>query len=329
MTFDERVEAIVAIGYTHRQAQFLVTVMLHSGVCIIRQYCDFSGITRGRKTQDFFNLLIERQHASATTDAHSKTRVFHVYSRSLYEAIGEPDNRNRKPAAMGAAVERLMLLDTVIASRDIEWLATERDKVAHFARLFGTSVRPNELPHFTFGTPPNTTTRYFPDKLPIGILPDQSRLFTYLVCRSSPVDFRAFLNRHAHLFRALRKWRLRLLIPVHLKSARTAYEAAVRQELLTPLRLSMADELRWFLEAKRAHACGGQVDQERLARANRAFDSPRYRALYRRWLELGPRALDGVTSSSLVDAMDRGIGEVESYVLQHPYHHLRSFVGTA
>lgn len=329
MTFEERVVAIEGKGYTERQARFLVTVMLHSGVCMVRQYCDFSGITRGQKTQDFFAKLIDQNHASATTDVHSKTRVFHIFGRGLYEAIGEPNNRNRKPTALGAAVERLMLLDSVLASRDIEWLATERDKVAHFTRLFGTAMRHSEFPQLTFGAPPFTTTRFFPDKLPIGVPANGPRVFTYLVKRSSPIEFRDFLNRHMELLRALPAWRLRLLIPAHFARSSQTYEAAIRDEFLSPLRLSAVDELRWYFETKSSGRNISDADRERFARAARAFDAPRYRALYRRWIELGPASLYTLSSSSLADAIERGIGEVEFHVLQHPYFHLRSFVGTA
>jgi hypothetical protein len=37
MTFDERVKAVSEFGFTMRQARFLVTVMLHGGVCVPRQ----------------------------------------------------------------------------------------------------------------------------------------------------------------------------------------------------------------------------------------------------------------------------------------------------
>jgi len=33
MNFDDRVKTVLQFGYTERQARFLVTVMLHSGVC--------------------------------------------------------------------------------------------------------------------------------------------------------------------------------------------------------------------------------------------------------------------------------------------------------
>ena len=47
-------------------------------------------------------------------------------------AIGEADNRNRRPLPLSRAVERLMLLDAVLADRGLQWLATEREKVAYF-----------------------------------------------------------------------------------------------------------------------------------------------------------------------------------------------------
>ncbi|MDQ3349355.1 MAG: hypothetical protein M3545_15480 [Acidobacteriota bacterium] len=70
MTFDERVTAIKPHGFTDRQSRFLVTVMLHSGVCMVRQYCAFSNIVRGQKTQDFFGSLVARKYATVSLDAH-------------------------------------------------------------------------------------------------------------------------------------------------------------------------------------------------------------------------------------------------------------------
>ena len=53
MTWDERVRAVADHGFTPRQAGFLVTVMLHAGVCLGRQYCAFARITHGYATQHF------------------------------------------------------------------------------------------------------------------------------------------------------------------------------------------------------------------------------------------------------------------------------------
>ena len=46
MTSAERVQAVAEKGFTDRQAGFLVTVMLHSGVCVGRQYCVYARIVR-------------------------------------------------------------------------------------------------------------------------------------------------------------------------------------------------------------------------------------------------------------------------------------------
>src|SRR5262249_38749697 len=133
-------------------------------------------------------------------------------------ALDEPNNRNRRVVPLPRAIERIMLLDAVIARPDITWLATEREKVAHFLR--GGRLRPHELPHLRFGNERSMTVRYFPDKLPIGVDEGgRTHIFLYLVTRRSPVDFRAFLHRHAEVLRTLSTWRIQLLFPRHLAGA--------------------------------------------------------------------------------------------------------------
>lgn len=330
MTEQDRVKAVVTHGYTERQARFLVLVMLHSGVCTVRQYCQFAGITRGQKSQDFFAGLVAAKHASASMDANGKLRVFHVYASTLYDAIGEPNNRNRKAVPIAAAIERIMLLDSVLACQELTWLATEREKLAHFTTTLGQSFRRCDLPHLTFGTPPNVTTRFFHDKLPIGLAPTDETVFPYLVRRPSPVDFRSFLNGHAELLRSLPRWRLRLVVPRHLLKSEGAYLNAVRDELLSPLRPSVVDELKWYFgEKSKGWATAGSDESQRFRSARQAFDSPRFNTLYRRWVEMGPRALEALSSPSLADAVARGKGHVETHVLGHSYFRLQSMVGTA
>ncbi len=50
MTWDDRVKAIADHGFTERQASFLVTVMLHSGVCLGRNYSAYARIAHGGAT---------------------------------------------------------------------------------------------------------------------------------------------------------------------------------------------------------------------------------------------------------------------------------------
>ena len=48
MTFNDRVAAVAGLGFTERQARFLATVMVHSGVCVPRQYARFCRIVHGQ-----------------------------------------------------------------------------------------------------------------------------------------------------------------------------------------------------------------------------------------------------------------------------------------
>src|SRR5205823_5281359 len=45
----DRVSAVAKFGVTERQARFLTTVMLHSGLCVPRQFATFAGIAYGHK----------------------------------------------------------------------------------------------------------------------------------------------------------------------------------------------------------------------------------------------------------------------------------------
>ena len=90
---EERVDALRAFRFTERQARFLVTVLIHSGVFVPRQYRTFAGIVHGQKVRDFVRKLVGRGYATVITPgAFHRGRLFHVQYRPLYEAIGEPHN---------------------------------------------------------------------------------------------------------------------------------------------------------------------------------------------------------------------------------------------
>src|SRR3984893_17089166 len=132
----DRVNAVAAFGFTERQARFLVRGLVHAGVFLERQYCAFAGIVHGQKSHDFLARLVGRGYATVITPgAFHRGRLLHVQYRPLYEAIGEPNNRHRKAASLGRMVERLMLLDAVLADTRYTWLGTEQDKLNYF--IFG------------------------------------------------------------------------------------------------------------------------------------------------------------------------------------------------
>ena len=326
MTFEQRVEAVSRFGFTTRQAGFVVTVLVHSGVCIGRQYCAFAGISYGEPMRTLFRKLEVGGYATATTCAHGRTRVFHLQHKPLYEA----DRRTRitafvGPTTLARAVERLMVLDAVTMDRSLTWLGTERDKVSYFTTQ--TSVRLHDLPALTFRSAESETVRHFPDKLPVGVANDGgAHVFVYVATETLPMTFRLFLDRHAELFRSLPVWTVRVVIPRHLANARSSYEAAFREQLLNPLPPHVVEELRWYFATRRAASANGD---ERFSQACSAFGAPRFRALYKRWLEDGDAVLDALVSPVLEDACRLGRGGLQCQVLPHPYLHLLSLVGTA
>jgi hypothetical protein len=274
---------------------------------------------------DFFQSLLARGYATARTCGHHKARLYHIHHKPLYRAIGEPNNRHRKPTTLPRAIERLMVLDAVLADPDRNWLATEQDKLTYFTLTH--RIPRQDLPSLTFRAEDAETVRYFPEKLPIRREGDgRTHLFLYLLTQDLPIDFRAFLERHAELLRALPAWTVRLLVPRHKTDAISRYEAAFDEQLASPLRPSLVEDLRWYFRARRSPPKGAD---ERFDQATRAFGAPRFQALYRAWLERGEPVLDATLSTTLADAIVRETGRLDCHVLPHRYVHLFPLVGTA
>ena len=117
MTHEERVQAVIDFGFTERQARFVVLVMRHAGVCVPRQYASFSGIANGgRRCNAFFEKLIRRGYANEIDCVHNRARLYHLQHKPLYHVIGDVASRYRRRVSPRLAVERLMLLDAVLAN---------------------------------------------------------------------------------------------------------------------------------------------------------------------------------------------------------------------
>jgi hypothetical protein len=113
-----------------------------------------------------------------------------------------------------------------------------------------------------------------------------THVFVYLVTRPSPMDFRLFVLRHVPLLRVLFRWTVRLLLPRQLSKARLAYLHTAREHLATPLHPSVVETLEWlFPERKRLAQPGAAPADARYLDASSAYRTPRYRALYRQWLD--------------------------------------------
>ena len=133
MNLEHAVQTITARGFTERQARFLILVARHAGVCVMRQYSTFAGIVFGQKTRKFFAQLVRARFVSTYDCAHSRGRVYHVRHRAIYEAIGEPDSRLRRPPAVPRALERLMLLDSILENPESIWMSSSAEKVDYLS----------------------------------------------------------------------------------------------------------------------------------------------------------------------------------------------------
>ena len=269
-----------------------------------------------------------------TPGALHRGRLFHVQYKPLYEAIGEPNNRNRKPASLGRFVERLMLLDAVLADTHYSWLGTERDKMNYFVAYLEKDMPKDWYPHLTFGEGREKTTRYFPGQAP---------------------------DRHAA------RWRpaARVPLPGHAGGARRvpAVSPAPRRPAPggrrmddPPPRSSPIPKGRGALSlcrpgrvrdaadaARRSTSSSGSFERATGARlspppdpdltsrrAPQKFGAARFRALHRRWESRGhapPSGRPNPRSSATSCSADRG--RVEFAELSHQYLQLTPLVGVA
>jgi hypothetical protein len=223
----DRLAAIRASVFTPRQARYLMRMLEHAGVCLPRHYRAFAGIAHGRETHRFFDKLVAGGFATTDLAAPAQAgRIYHVQYKPWYRLLGAPDHRHRKPMSVGRAVERLMVLDGVLAEPHVTWLGLARDKAATFTNP-PFCLPLDALPRTTVGG----VVRLFPDPFPIGLAPNGTWLFLYLITSPLPTAFRTFLTRHVALLSALPSWCLRLLIPPALSDARDEYIRTAHQVL--------------------------------------------------------------------------------------------------
>ena len=328
MNVDDCVAAVEKSGLTHRQARFLVTVMRHSGVCVPRQYAAFIGTRYGHKVTQFFKRLTKRKFATECGCLHNRAVLYHVRNRALYQAIGQPDSRYRRPVSAGHAVDRLIRLDAVISDPDLHWLGSEDEKVAFFG-LVAPSCPGEGLPHIGSPVASTSSVRLFPDDLPIGIMAT-GRVVFVVTPPMSDGDFRGVLQRHAALLQALPGWTLRLVFPRD-RLARMGHVQIMARKELEQFRPLVLEEFSWFCRERKitANTRERRASDARFARACRAFGTARYELLYRRWLTDGDRVFTVMSSPAIKSAIERGTGRIESQILPFSYRHLAPLVAAS
>lgn len=329
MTMDAQLDALRALGYTPREAQFLTTVALHSGYFVRRQFMARTGIGRGKTALAFTRKLVARRHATATAIGHN-THLYHVCGKPLYAALGEPDSRNRRARTPFAIRSRLLALDYVLAHPSRQFLATERDRVAFFTCELG--VDPGRLPVKFYGDD-RQTARHFVDGSPISIETseggDRTVVFAYVDDGvSSVVAFRTFLEQYRDLLAAL-PWPARMAYVaasgrqfhaaavvfeqfVSDESARLPMaEAATVESVLEFFSLRQRYEQRAFAQLKKAGLDALREYRER-------FRGDRFDALYATWTRGGDAAVRAELTSDATSWRTRRLS-FETWCGSHAY----------
>ena len=203
-------DAVQDFGYTEREAAFLSLVAWHGGHFVSRQFIEFAGASQGSAVMRLIRMGRKNRHLR-TTVYLGKTQVHHLYSRPFYEAMGDPDNRNRRRRSPGQIKWRLMCLDYVLANRHVPFLVREEQKVSYFTDLgVWRSLFPRRTYHLNGGK--DRTEIYFSDKLPLCLLPDDPPLacFCYVEAglHHSVGGFSTFLSRYRYLLSEIRRFRV-------------------------------------------------------------------------------------------------------------------------
>jgi hypothetical protein len=173
------------------------------------------------------------------------------------------------------------------------------------------------------GTTP-ARVRLFPEGLPIGVSSTGRVVFLYLVTTAFEPDLRGFLQRHRDLLAVLPGWTVRLPIPRERQGFTQATEQAAREELTQQHTPATIAEFKWYCEQRRGTPdprALGHSDQ-RFWLAGSAFDTPRFRLLYRRWLTDGDTVFDLISSPAIAEALERGTGRIEMHVSLSSHRHL-------
>ena len=329
MTFDERVHAVLKKGFTERQARFLTTVMLHTGVCVPRQYARYCGIVHGAKTRKFFAKLVRLHYASMYDCRHNRARIYHLNQRALYAAVGEADNKLRRPLTLNHAIQRLRVLDAIVEDPEVIWLGTTEDKANHLTAL--TGIKPEDLPHVTVGVGQRRRARYFPDPLPISIHLSGRGVLVYVVLDPTLNDFRLFLERHSAVLRALPAWTVRVVVPPQFSDLAQRVKQAFFTQLAMPALgpEDIAAVRQRFENVRTQHYRFDFGPTDHHVENRDLLAAPKYHVLFKLWKKEGDAALTGLASGAIQDAVQAGAGRIETLELGHRYGHLSPLAAVA
>ena len=199
----DRAEALEALAWTARDAEWIALVCLHSGVFVRSQFCHHyhcSRQTAMRFTRRLTDARVAKVHP--LPDTRTNQTFCHIHGKSFYRALGVDQLRHRRLPTEGVLWRRLLSLDAVIESPSLPWLPTEPEKVRYCT---SRGLDPDLLPRRVYAGPTATTTRYFVWKLPIAGDPSRATFVYADRGLDTTRQLSRWCNEHEGLWAALRE----------------------------------------------------------------------------------------------------------------------------
>lgn len=165
--------ALESFGDTEAEANFLYLVATQSGYFTCQQFVRFTGGKSGKRTISFVRKLLEKGHVSARPCLRNG-KVYHLFARNLYEAIGKDNIRFRRKHSLEYIRTRLAALDFVLGRINFRFLGTETEKVSLFTEQLGIDMKYLPAKRYAGAICGEFTDRYFVDKFPMFLPRDPS-----------------------------------------------------------------------------------------------------------------------------------------------------------
>jgi hypothetical protein len=222
--------ALGAFGYTDDEARFLYLVATHSGYFTCQQFVRFIQGKPGKRSLSFVRKLLEKGHASARPCLRNG-KVYHLFARNLYEAIGKDNVRFRRKHSTEYIRTRLAALDFILGKLDYKFFETEQEKVRYFTEQLGIDKKYLPAKRYAGAIQERFTNRYFVDKFPMFLPPNPSSLpvvsFSFVDPGVESLDsFQTHLQAYFPLFCQLPSLRF------HYVAARDTYQERVKHAFL-------------------------------------------------------------------------------------------------
>ncbi len=329
LTNEERIHALRRFDYSEAQAKLVCHAALQGGYVLGRQAAQFLAQEGGGSLTDLIEKIFINCHASAMAFDRN-VHLYHLFARSLYSALGQEDNRNRRQRECSTIKQKLMGLDFVLSNRNKPFLATEHEKIQYFCGTLG--IPESKIPARVYRSAKTApASRYFVEKYPIFLPSPNSVAFCFvdegLVTAS---HFETFLRHYSQLFSVLPSFQLIYVAsrPAPFRWAEAVFYKHMSKRIgpmptdpLVP-RLNHYFELRSQYDAK---AFGG-MDRAKLVQLRndqKEFSGAQYEGLYTAWKAGGSIAVRQILSPESQPKTNQDM-TFSTHLLEHNY----DFLGT-